>query len=250
MQQGLFRGNPLVVIIDQHLGDQVDRLRSHQMFVGVINQRLQRRSLSLLEQDIHFRFQFHVVFIEVLIKLLRPEEVDDLHELVLVVFSEEKVLLLENQRSQHASHAPNVHREVVILVPNQELGAFVWSGTDSCMKGLFWKEVFRETPIYELDFQSLRIDYYIGRFHVPVHYASLVAILEALEDLVKDFLDVEEGLAGNSLNGLWGEILENERGDVGLLVQADIEELDDVRPVHEVLENGNFPVDFRLPNRL
>jgi len=62
--------------------------------------------------------QRHVVLLHICKKLVCPQYLSNLYELIVVIFTLEKWFLLENHTGKHAAQRPNVKRVVVNLEIN------------------------------------------------------------------------------------------------------------------------------------
>ena len=104
------------MIVLHHFGEEVKRIRSGQGFVLLSDKRGQFLRAVVSKYSFKGCIKFDVVFIDVQKELFRSEDPGDLLELVVVVGSLEKWLLVEDHAGHHDSQRPDIQGVVVEFV--------------------------------------------------------------------------------------------------------------------------------------
>eukprot|EP01139_Manchomonas_bermudensis_P017764 Amastigsp_a521538_31.p2 type:complete len:141 gc:universal Amastigsp_a521538_31:1190-768(-) len=115
--QNLRGGDPVHVVVTQHLPEKIQRLGACEVRTLGRNKRRPRSRLGAPDFLSHIGREFDLVLVEIGHKVVRPEELDDRGHLVRVRVPPPKQRMLEqNHTPEHASQRPDVHRVVVVLV--------------------------------------------------------------------------------------------------------------------------------------
>lgn len=108
------------MIISEQLVEEVNGFGAHKALVLRIYEgvpwflRVARQKIVIL------RIQLDIVLVKILEKLLSPQNLGDLDQLVCIAVSMEERLLAEDHRGEHGAQRPHVQRVIVFLVINQQ----------------------------------------------------------------------------------------------------------------------------------
>lgn len=184
-------------------------------------------------------------------ELVRSQNRDDFDELVCVVLAEEEVLLAEDHRGEHAAGRPDVHREVVLLVTEQQFRALVRSGGDARVQLLVGVVELGKAPVDDLQLLRRRVHDDVHGLDVPVHDAPRVAEVQCEEHLVHVNLDVFEGQCRHDLFQIrGGNVVEHKSGGRSRGVETLVNHVHNVRPATQQLQDPDLSTDFDLAHRL
>ena len=103
MLHGIFRGNSLSVVIPQHVVKKVKSFVRDERLVLVVHEFAPWLLWMLPKDVIVVTIQGHIVLFDVGEKIISSQNFCDLDELIVVVFSLEEWLLLEDHSSEHAT---------------------------------------------------------------------------------------------------------------------------------------------------
>mmetsp|Transcript_51395 Transcript_51395/g.111835 ORF Transcript_51395/g.111835 Transcript_51395/m.111835 type:complete len:285 (-) Transcript_51395:240-1094(-) len=199
------------------------------------------------EQTVKVRVELQVVLVEVIEELVGAEHLCDLDQLVVVVVPVKKGLLAEDHAGKHAAERPHVERVVVVLQVDEQLGALEVARGDADVELALRVVKLGEAPVDQAQLALLVVDHDVVRLHVAVHDAVGMAVLERLEQLVDVVAHVvvcERGVERAEVGVV--DVLEDERGRLGLRVPDDIEQLDDVGPARQIHQDLDLALDLLL----
>ena len=196
---------------------------------------------------IEVRIEFEVVGVKVVEELFGSQNFGNLNQLVVVVVTVEEGFLAKDHARKHASETPHVQRVVVLLQIDQEFGPFEVSGGYPHV--VFTPRVVElcQTPINEAQLALLVVDHDIMWFDITVHDTVGMAIVQSLEQLedIETNIEVRESRV-KDLEVCVVDMLEDERGSLGLRIAYHVEQLDDVCSPAHVLQDLNFSFDLLL----
>ena len=124
----------------------------------------------------------HVVFLNVGEEIICTKDLSYFNELIVVVFSLEERLLLEDHTSKHASERPDVEGVIVHLQVNEELRSLEVSTSDTYVVFLARVIEFSKTPINKTELTAGVINHNVVRLNISVHDAVRVGVLERLQN--------------------------------------------------------------------
>mmetsp|Transcript_39772 Transcript_39772/g.118377 ORF Transcript_39772/g.118377 Transcript_39772/m.118377 type:complete len:206 (-) Transcript_39772:683-1300(-) len=167
----LLTGDPLHVIIPQHLVQQIDRLCRHQVLV--LGSHKLGPGLASVAAQLVFQHtvQLNAVRVQVVKQRVGTQHACNLHQLIVVVMSEEKRLSLEDDCSHHTSEAPHVERVVIQLVVNQQLRSLKIARCHTHVVFATREVELSKTPVDEAKLPLLMVNHHIVRFYITMHDA-------------------------------------------------------------------------------
>ena len=171
MQQGLLGCDSPLLVVAQHLFQQIKGLLARRVLVGLRHE-TSPRYLGVLSQILLEKARNrNVIGAHALDERACPQHLYYLQKLILVVSAPEERVLLQDHFSQSAPCRPNVQRIVVLGVLNQQLGALVESGCHAHVVGLVRDVKFGEAPVNQSKPFRLGIVHNVLRLHISMHYA-------------------------------------------------------------------------------
>ena len=184
--------------------------------------------------------QSHIVFLNVSEQVVCAQNLCDFHQLIVVVLALEEWLLLEDHACEHATQGPYVEGVVVGLEVDQELRPLEVSGGDSDIVLLLGVVELSKTPINKSQTLVVVVDHDIMRFHISVHYALRVAVIQGFQHLV----DVESNVViseafveGPEVYIACVNVLHDQRWGLRHWVSHHINQVDDVYASPQSLQN-------------
>lgn len=126
MSHGLFRSQPLLVVVTQQSVQEIDRLRANIPLVFGIDEAIPCLAWIAPENFVKVRIQLNVVFFQVGEQFVGPQNLRNLDQLVIVVVSVEEWLLAENlpdstkQSDQRYAASPSIHPNRPTMLANMQ----------------------------------------------------------------------------------------------------------------------------------
>jgi hypothetical protein len=131
MLHGLFGSKSLSVVVAEHLAQQINGLFGDKCVILSINELVPGLAGVLSNDIIVVAVKSNIVLLDIGEQLFCAEDLGNLYQLVVVVFSLEERLFLENHACEHATQTPNVKRVVINLEVNEKLGTLEVAGSNS-----------------------------------------------------------------------------------------------------------------------
>mmetsp|Transcript_12226 Transcript_12226/g.22110 ORF Transcript_12226/g.22110 Transcript_12226/m.22110 type:complete len:371 (+) Transcript_12226:309-1421(+) len=244
---GLLRRQPLLVIVPQQLRNKVDRLLRHQMLVFVRNKLLPGFFRMPPQNPIEMGVQFQVIGIQVMEQFLRPKNLGNFDQLIVVIMSVKEGLLPENHPREHTSQTPHIQRVIILLQIHQQLRPLEvpTRNTDVILPPRMVK--LGQTPINQPQLPLLVIDHHIVRLDIPMHHPIGMTIIQSLEKLkyvITNIIIRQRRIQYLKVGII--HMFENQTGGLALWIPHHIQQLDDVRPTAHVLQNLDLALDLFL----
>ena len=176
-------------------------------------------------------------------EVLRAHRVNYLDQLIVVVRALEEGVHFKEETSEGASHSPHIQRVVVLLVLDEQLGAFVVAGGHTHVVVILGLVKVGQPPIDQSQVSVIVVDYDVERLHVAVHDAMHVRVLKSLEDHVGVQPDIHVIKATSQHFCLYvRDVLEDESWGLGRWVAQNVVQLDDVGTTVERLQYFDLTV--------
>jgi len=131
MLHGLFGSKSLSVVVAEHLAQQINGLFGDKRVILSINKLIPGLAGVLSNDIIVVTVKSDIVLFDIGEQLFCAEDLGNLNQLVVVVFSLEKGFFLENHACKHATQTPNVKRVVINLEVNEKLRTLEVAGSNS-----------------------------------------------------------------------------------------------------------------------
>mmetsp|Transcript_24785 Transcript_24785/g.44546 ORF Transcript_24785/g.44546 Transcript_24785/m.44546 type:complete len:298 (-) Transcript_24785:194-1087(-) len=212
----------------------------------LIRDKLLPRFLRMPPQNpIEMRIQFQVIGVQVMEQLLRPKNLGNFHQLIVVIMPMEEWLLPKNHPSKHTSQTPHIQGIIILLQIHQQFRPLeVPTGhADIILPPRMVK--LRQPPINQPQLPLLVINHDIMRLDIPMHHpigVTIIQRLEKLKNIIPNIIIRERGIQNLEIGII--HMLKDKRGSLGLGIPHHIEELDDVRPPAHVLEYLDLAFDL------
>mmetsp|Transcript_11268 Transcript_11268/g.24451 ORF Transcript_11268/g.24451 Transcript_11268/m.24451 type:complete len:303 (+) Transcript_11268:518-1426(+) len=191
--------------------------------------------------------QFQVIGIQVMKQLLRPENLRNFDQLIVVIMSVKERLLPENHPREHTSQTPHIQRIIILLQIHQQLRPLEIPArhTDIILPPRMVK--LGQPPINQPQLPLLVIDHHIVRLHIPVHHPIGMTVIQRLEKLkyvIPNIIIRQRRIQYLKVGII--HMFENQTGGLALRIPHHIQQLNDVRPAAHILQNLDLALDLFL----
>mmetsp|Transcript_10761 Transcript_10761/g.16051 ORF Transcript_10761/g.16051 Transcript_10761/m.16051 type:complete len:226 (+) Transcript_10761:492-1169(+) len=204
----------------------------------------------LPQHRINMRIQFQIVLVNVIEQLLGTQNSGYLHQLIIIVMPMKKRLFTENHSSKHASQTPHIQRVIVLLQVNQQLRPLEVARSHPDIVLPSGVIELSQPPIDQPQHFLGMIDHHIVRLNISVHDAVAVTVVQRFQQLkhIKSNVEISQSRIQNLEVGVV-DVFENQTWGFALGVSHNVQELNDVHPAAQVLENFYFPLYFLFLDR-
>mmetsp|Transcript_14484 Transcript_14484/g.54680 ORF Transcript_14484/g.54680 Transcript_14484/m.54680 type:complete len:214 (+) Transcript_14484:214-855(+) len=175
MHLRFLRRQPFHVIEPEKLGHEIHRLFICNVRVPRANELGPGLLREVAEERLESRVKLQIISVEVLVQLVRSEDLRNLHQLVVVVGSVEEGLLPEDHSGKHAAQAPHVQGVVILAEIHEQLGSLEVPARDSDVVLSPWVIELREAPVDQPKLPLAMVDHDVVRLDVAMHDAVGVA---------------------------------------------------------------------------
>ena len=143
----------------------------------MIYKRLKRDLVCILDELRQLLGHVDLVASHVVQQCLRSHDINDFHQLVIVVLSLEESVHFKHEASEGAADCPHVEGVIVLLVLDEELGALVVARCDTHIIFLLGLVEICEAPVDQAQVAVFVVDHDVERLDVTVHDTVQVRVL-------------------------------------------------------------------------
>jgi len=241
------------MVVPQHLAEKVKSLFVSEGSVGLVDELFPLLLGEVAEDVVEVTVKLDLVLLNVLEQFSGSEHLGDFNKLIVVVFTLEEGLLLEDHASEHAAEGPDVERVVVDLEVDEEFRSLEVSTGDTDIVLLTGVVEFSETPINKAEFTAGVVNHNVMRLDISVHNSLRMAEVQGLEDLEHVEADVEVSetfVKCAEINIAGVNELHDEGGSLGHRVSDDINQVDNVNSSLDRLQNFDLTSNLGFLNGL
>jgi len=245
----VFWCDSLSMIVPKHIIKKVQCFLGNKWLVLVVDELVPWLLWVLTKNIIVVWVHGHIVFFNVSKEVVSSQNFGNLHKLIVVVFTLEEWLLLEDHTCEHAAKWPDIKRVIIGLQVNEKLRSFKVSGCNSNIVLLLRMIEFRKTPIDKSQPLVIVVDHDIMWLHISMHNTLRMAVVKSFQyfkDIESNVVVCETFVQSSEINIASVDILHDQCWSFSHWISYNIYQINNIYSTFKSLQNLDLSSNLRL----